>query len=204
MVGADAGNPLFRARGTAMNTTPASLLEQLRRLAATPAWNRFVHLYTPLLYTWAWRMGLQDSDAADLVQDVFTLLLQKLPAFEYDRGRSFRAWLRTVTVNRYRETGRRQRPAVGNGMAVAEDLAGPDPTSTFEEAEHRRYLVQRALELMQSDFQPSTWKACWETVVAGRPVGAVAAELGLTVKAVYLARSRVLRRLRQELAGLLD
>ena len=74
----------------------------------------------------------------------------------------------------------------------------------IEEEEYRRYLVRRALGLMQAEFEPATWKACWEFVVHDRPAAEVAAELGLSVNAVYLAKSRVLRRLRAELRGLLD
>jgi RNA polymerase sigma-70 factor (ECF subfamily) len=72
------------------------------------------------------------------------------------------------------------------------------------EEEHRRYLVRRALELMQGDFQPTSWKACWEHTVNARPAADVAAELGISENAVYIASCRVLRHLRQELAGLLD
>src|SRR5262249_5695765 len=82
--------------------------------------------------------------------------------------------------------------------------AGPGEAEAIEEEEHRRYLVDRALRLMQADFEPSTWKACWEYVVNSRPPAEVAAELGITVNAVHLAKARVLRRLRQELAGLLE
>ncbi len=64
-----------------MSTTPVSLLEQLRQPTAARAWPRFVELYAPLLYDWARRLGLQDADAADLVQDVFAILLRKLPEF---------------------------------------------------------------------------------------------------------------------------
>jgi RNA polymerase sigma-70 factor (ECF subfamily) len=80
----------------------------------------------------------------------------------------------------------------------------PDAAEAVWEAEYRQHLVGQAVRLMQGDFQPATWKACWGLVVEGRPVAEVAAELGLTLDAVYAARSRVLRRLRQELAGLLD
>jgi RNA polymerase sigma-70 factor (ECF subfamily) len=76
--------------------------------------------------------------------------------------------------------------------------------AAFEEAEYRQHLARRALELMQAEFPPATWKACWEVVVAGRPAAEVAAELAISIDSVYAAKSRVLRRLRQELAGLLD
>src|ERR1700730_18807813 len=85
--------------GPGMDRTPASLLEQVRNPADQEAWKRFVRLYTPLLFHWAHRIHLQDQDAADLVQDVFTVLFQKLPEFRYDPARSFRAWLRTVHLN---------------------------------------------------------------------------------------------------------
>lgn len=80
----------------------------------------------------------------------------------------------------------------------------PDPLTELAEAEYRCHLVHRALELMQAEFQTVTWKACWECVVRDRTAAEVAAELGITVNAVYLAKSRVLRRLREELQGLLD
>jgi RNA polymerase sigma-70 factor (ECF subfamily) len=108
-------------------------------------------------------------------------------------------------MNRWRDV-RRSPGAVAPQAAEAElmQLAGPDQTREMEEAEHREYLVRRALELMRREFQPSTWKACWEQVVNGRPAALVAAELGMSVNAAYLARSRVLRRVRQYLEELLD
>ncbi len=186
-----------------MDRTPASLLERLRWPGETQAWDRLVELYTPLLYSWARRMGLQESDAADLVQEVFTLLLQKLPEFDYDPQKSFRGWLRQVAANKWRE--KQRRAAVREGIAgFPADVAGPDPAEASWEDEYQRHLVRRALELMQREFQPTTWKACWEIVVQGRPAADVAAELKMTVGAVRAAKFRVLSRLRQELEGLLD
>jgi RNA polymerase sigma-70 factor, ECF subfamily len=186
-----------------MNTTPFSLLERLSRPESGLAWVRFVELYTPLLCYWARQLGLQDADTADLVQEVFAVLLTELPRFEQRPGRRFRGWLWTLLRNKWRQ---RRRRASGPPETVADvgELAGPDATEAVDEAEYRKYLVDRALQMMQSDFEPATWKACWECVVVGRPSADVAAELGLTVNAVKLARSRVLRRLREELAGLLD
>ena len=95
-----------------MQTTPPSLLERLRQPADEKAWQEFVDLYSPLLYQWARRAGLQEHDAADLLQDVFAHLLRKLPEFEYDRHKSFRGWLRTTTLNLWRD-GCRRRVAYG-------------------------------------------------------------------------------------------
>jgi RNA polymerase sigma-70 factor (ECF subfamily) len=180
-----------------------SLLDRLRRSAEQKAWTEFVDLYTPLLFHWARRLGLQESDAADLVQEVFAVLVQKLPEFEYKKGKRFRGWLWTILVNKHRERGRRAAALPVGGQADLEAVPGPDEAGA-DEAEYREFLVNRALELMKSDFHEATWKACWEYTVNGRPAAVVAAELGISVNAVHLAKSRVLRRLRQELKGLLE
>ena len=184
--------------------TPASLLERLRRPGDAQAWERFVELYVPMLYHWARRTGLQEADAADLVQEVLALLFCKLPEFRYDPNRSFRAWLHAVTLNKWREGLRRRPPLpVGDGRPAPEPAA-PDDVAAFEEAEYRQCLVRQALQALQGDFPPTTWKAFQEYVLAGRPAEQVAAELRLRVGTVYAAKSRILARLRQELDGLLD
>lgn len=188
-----------------MNTTPVSLLQRLRQPGEEQAWQRFAELYTPLLYYWTRHLGLQPQDAADLVQEVFALLVLKLPEFAYDQHKSFRNWLRTVTFNKWRDLRRRrgQQPHTGD-EAVLADLAVPDGIDSLSEAEYRESLIRRALQIMEADFQPTTWRACWEYVVKERPAAEVAAELGIRVGAVYVAKSRVLSRLRQELEGLLE
>lgn len=183
--------------------TPFSLLDRLRKPTSEEAWTRFVDLYTPLLYHWARRAGCSDDDAADLVQEVFVHLLRKLSLYRPEAG-SFRAWLRAVAVNRWHNLQRRKSLPLAPDSPAPDSLPGPEVTAQFEEAEYRRHLSGRALALMQKQFKPTTWKACWAVVVEGRPAAEVAAELGLGVGAVYMARSRVLARLREELAGLLD
>jgi RNA polymerase sigma-70 factor, ECF subfamily len=181
--------------------TPITLLERLRTPNEPSAWGRFVDLYTPVLFAWARQLGLSDPDAADLVQEVFVLLLQKLPEFRYERGKSFRAWLKTITLNKYREDRRRRVPlSAGEG----ELEAVPESAEAFWEQDYRDHLTRRALEVMKAEFQPTTWKAFWELVVNGRPGTEVAGELGVSVNSVYIARSRVLRRLRQELSELTE
>jgi RNA polymerase sigma-70 factor (ECF subfamily) len=184
--------------------TSASLLQRLRRPDDPAAWARFVQLYVPLLWYWARRTGLQEADAADLVQEVLILLYQKLPEFTYDGQRSFRNWLRTVTLNKWRESRRRRSPVPVEGGNALDAVACPDETLAIEEAEYRRHLVGQALEVLKGEFSATTWKAFEEYVLAGRPAEEVAAELGARPGTVYAARSRVLSRLRQELAGLLD
>jgi RNA polymerase sigma-70 factor (ECF subfamily) len=188
-----------------MTKTPTSLLERLRQPFEPEAWGRFVSLYTPLIYSWGRRAGLQEQDAADLVQDVFVTLLQVLPTFTYDRCQSFRRWLWTVTINKWRKDRKQPENRVIRGLGdKPEPTAATDDLEAAWEAEYRQHLANQALRLMRADFEETTWKACWETVAAGRPAASVAADLGLSVGAVHAAKFRVLNRLRRDLHGLLD
>jgi RNA polymerase sigma-70 factor, ECF subfamily len=184
--------------------TPVSLLERVCQHWDQEAWARFVELYSPLIFSWGQRCGLQPADCADLTQEVFTTLVQKLPEYTYDAHKSFRAWLRTVTLNlwrdRQRRTGTRRLP----GNDQLDEAAAADDVSVLAEDEYRRHLVGRALRILQSDFQPATWQSFWQHVVLGRPAADIARELGITVAAVYCGKLRVLNRLRQELRGLID
>lgn len=181
--------------------TPASLLERLHQAGDQEAWSRLVELYLPLVCYWARRAGLQDADVADLSQEVFAILYRTLPNFEYDGSKSFRNWLRTVTLNKWRELQRRRSELLFDDAGGVNHV--PGDAEDFWEAEHNSYLAARALQLMKSDFEERTWQACWAVVVEERPPAEVASDLGLSVAGVYAAKSRVLRRLRQELAGLL-
>jgi RNA polymerase sigma-70 factor (ECF subfamily) len=145
-----------------MHSTSTSLLQQLRQGSRTPAWERFVRLYTPLLFYWARRLGLQEQDAADLVQDVLVVLVRKLPEFQYEPGRSFRGWMRTILLNKWRD-----RPHPKPALPLDSDVQplAPADADALEEREYRLYLVGRALRLMTADFEPTTWRACWETVI---------------------------------------
>jgi RNA polymerase sigma-70 factor (ECF subfamily) len=184
--------------------TPASLLERLRQPEQEQAWERFVELYTPLLYYWAQRATGRDREAADLVQEVLTLLVRKLPEFSYDRNRTFRGWLRTVAHNCWRNLRRRAEVPREPGAPDLAELPAPESDEPFWEVEYRQRLVGRALELMRAEFQPATWQACWRCVVEGQAPAEVARELGISVGAVYMAKSRVLSRLRKELEGLVE
>jgi RNA polymerase sigma-70 factor (ECF subfamily) len=187
-----------------MNTTQVSLLERLRQPNEQAAWEHFVQLYTPLLCQWARRLGFQGQDEPDLVQDIFAILVRKLPEFRYDPQKRFRGWLWTVAANKARERRRQAALPVQASEDSLNDLPARDDTEAVSEAEYREYLVRRALELMQAEFEPTTWKAFWECVTAERPAADVAAELSISIDSVYAAKSRVLRRLRRELEGLLD
>jgi RNA polymerase sigma-70 factor (ECF subfamily) len=188
-----------------MTKTPTSLLERLRQPCEPEAWGRFVSLYTPLIYCWARHAGLQDQDAADLVQEVLTTLFRVLPTFVYDRKKGFRRWLKTVTLNTWRNNCKRwDRRGLMRQDDDLNQIAGRDDLEEFWEGEYRQHLATRALKVMQADFQETTWRACWEMVALGRPAADVAAELKLSIGAVYAAKFRVMDRLRQELGGMLE
>jgi len=186
-----------------IDQTPVSLLVRLRQPDAAEAWTRFVYLFTPLLDRWAHALGLQDADADDVVQDVFCILVKRLPEFVYDPHKSFRAWLWTVLRNAWKDRLQRRNLPLLPADAIDRRAAGEDDES-ITEVEYRHFLVGRAMQIMQSDFAPATWQAFWGVVVEERPGVEVARELGISVNAVYLARVRVLSRLRQELAGLVS
>lgn len=185
-----------------MPETSASLLQRLRQPAPMAAWVEFVELYTPLLFQWARRTGLQEADAADLVQEVFVVLVRKLPDFEYDPTKSFRKWPCTITLNKWRERWRQQ-AAITNDSTL-ERIPAPPEAEPFWETEYRQLLTRRMFEVMRRRFQPATWKACWEMVVEGRSAAEVGAELGLSPGAVRAAKFRVLGRLHAELAELCE
>jgi RNA polymerase sigma-70 factor (ECF subfamily) len=189
-----------------MASTPSSLLVRLGQPNASAHWERFVALYTPLLYTWTRRLNVPPQDAADLLQDLFTCLVEQFRSLSHDPKRSFRTWMRTLLVNRWRTwlQKRAARKVLADPKDRLEDVAVSEQVPEFEEEEYRRHVVFRALQLMQAEFQPATWNACWEYVVNGRPPEEIARELGVSVNTVYLAKSRVLRRLREELSDLLS
>jgi RNA polymerase sigma-70 factor (ECF subfamily) len=188
-----------------MTTTPVSLLQRLQQPDPAEAWGEFVTLYTPMLYFWARRLGLRQEDAADLIQDVFAILVVKLPAFSHDQGKSFRGWLRTVVTNKWRDHQRRARLPLGESpQKQLNILESSDGLEQLWDQEEQQYLVRHALEIMQRHFEPATWKACWGMVVEGKSAAELASTLGISENAVYIAKSRVLARLRIELEGLLD
>lgn len=193
-----------------MANTPLSLLERIRLEPRAEDWDRVVALYTPLLRDWLRRHPVQGADADDLVQDVLSVLVEKLPRFAHSgRTGSFRTWLRRILVYQlryfWRVNGRGANLAPGEAEAYLDELEAPEGELAREwDLEHDRYVTHRLLELIRGEFTPTTWEAFERYALQSRPPAEVAGELGLTVNAVLIARSRVLRRLREEATGLLD
>lgn len=187
------------------STTPVSLLVRLAQPSDGEAWRRFAALYSPLLFYWLQRLGCPASDASDVVQDVLIEVFRNIGRYRKQPGKRFRGWLWTITRNKSWEWLRRNSGPAREGIGTAPEVADRrNDLDDWIEANYREYLVDRALRLMKSDFELTTWQACWDHVVEGRDPADIARDLGITINAVYLAKSRVLRRLRLELDGLID
>ncbi len=194
-----------------MSDTSFSLLQRLRLQPDAASWQRLVELYTPLIHGWLRRHGVMAADADDLTQEVMAVVVRELPRFEHNQQRgAFRNWLRTITVNRLRMLwrARQSRPiATGDSdfLKVLDQLE--DPNSSMRQLwdqEHDQHVARRLMELVEPQFEPATWKAFRRVVLDGVKAATAAAELGMSVNAVLLAKSRVLARLRQEMQGLTD
>lgn len=182
--------------------TRGSLLLQLRDRNDSVSWSRFARLYTPLIDHWISQFGFDANDRSDLVQEVFVVLVGKVSSFQYDARQSFRAWLRTITVNKCRDFVRRSQRKTEPQLLELIEKAAADDTELLTEREYREFVSREALKWMKTHFSETTWRACWEHVARGRSAREVGASLGISENAVYLARGRVLSRLRQELDGL--
>ena len=191
-------------------TTRLSLLIRLRDTHDRIAWDQFVRLYAPLVYGFARRKGLQDADAADIAQDVLTSVAQQVRQWEYqpDRG-SFRGWLYTIARNRLRNwQASFARRLDGRGGDVHQASLNGHPQDEPDEkkwdAEYARQTFHWAAGLVREQVSDQTWQAFELTAVEGRTGPDVATELGITVGAVYLARSRVMARLKQHIQSIGD
>lgn len=194
-----------------MSETSVSLLERLRDRADPDAWRRLVDLYSPLIAGWLRRHGVPRSDVDDLVQEVLAVLVRRLPEFRHNRrAGAFRHWLRSILVNCLRQSGRARRhhPATPGAIdlaAILDQLEDPGSgLSGLWDREHDQHVARQLLEWVEPEFQPGTWRAFVGQVLEGASAGAVAAELGTTVNAVLIAKSRVLKRLRQQGRDLIE
>lgn len=201
------GRREHRAEPSSISST---LLERVRS-RRPEAWVRLAELYGPVVYRWCRKAGVPRDDALDLVQEVFAAVARDIDAFRRDRpGDSFAAWLRTITRHVYLHyfRSRRERPvALGGTDAQERILQVPEPEEATDANDPREVagmVLPAGLELVRAEFEPQTWEAFQRVAVEGQTPARVAMELGMSVDAVYQAKSRVLRRLRRELDGLLE
>ena len=186
--------------------TPIPWLEALAVASSEAGWERFVFLYEPFLRAQLRRYGLQNSDESDLVQEVFAVVLKRLGDFRHSgQTGAFRAWLREIVVHTAKHFfgQQRRRPALDAGD-WAEELADDDsPLAAEWDREHDRHVTARLLELVRAEFDETHYQAFRRTALDEQPTAEVAAALGVTPNVVYIARSRVLARLRAIGRGLI-
>jgi RNA polymerase sigma-70 factor (ECF subfamily) len=193
------------------DSTSTTLLGQARARNAR-AWEQLVFVYTPLVRWWCRCHGVrQPQDVDDVTQEVFATVAAKLAEFTEGPAGSFRKWLYTITRHKVGDHHRRSRaqPAAAGGSVGHDRLeelpaATADSSAEGQTVSERAILLRRALEVVRSEFEPRTWEAAWRVTVEGHGSADVAAALGMSAGAVHTARWRVLRRLRELLAGLLD
>jgi RNA polymerase sigma-70 factor (ECF subfamily) len=193
-----------------MLPTSQSLLDRLQNHEDTQAWQRLLAVYEPWLRGWLGRHQLQPADVDDLVQDILAVVNQKLPAFVHNgQPGAFRAWLRAILVNQVRaflRTHRHREALTAPTLPqVLDQLEGPASDASRQwDLEHNRHVVRRLLASVQSEFQPQTWEVFRLLVLENVPAAEVALRCGVQRNAVYVAKARVLARLRQELHGLME
>jgi RNA polymerase sigma factor (sigma-70 family) len=186
--------------------TQPSLLLRIRRPHDAAAWRQFVELYAPLVYGFLRKQGLQDADAADVAQDVLRTVATRIDELEYNPARgSFRGWLFAVVHSRladFRRRSQRQRALLAQAAAIAPERDPAEPSSAEWDLDYQRQVFHAAAERVRGDFSEASWRAFWLAAVEGRAAKEIAAELGLSPAAVYLAKARVMSRIRAEVESI--
>lgn len=194
-----------------MAETSVSLLKQVCDAPDSSAWLQLTDMYSPLLRAMLTRYDVQAADTDDLIQEVLLTVSRELPTFEHTgRAGAFRSWLRTILVHRLRDfwRSRTYRPVTPGGSSWAEildQLADESSEASREwNLEHDRHVMTRLLDHVRPRFEPKTWEAFRRQMFDGQRADVVAAELGMPLNSVYVARSRILSTLRREAEGLID
>jgi RNA polymerase sigma-70 factor (ECF subfamily) len=186
--------------------TSVSLLERLAGAPTDDDWRRLDELYRPLLRGWVARLGVPASDVEDLVQDVLFVVSRKIGKFERRGKGAFRAWLRKILANRVRDyfRGKKYLPSITRDSWLDEFELPDSALSRLWERDHDEHVAAELIKRVLGDFEPVTRQAFRRHVMEGEPAVEVAKALKLSLNSVLLAKSRVLKRVRQELAGLVD
>lgn len=193
-----------------MDTTSLSFLEQLREGPRDEAWSKMVQVYSPLLHRWLGRYQLQDPDRDDLVQETLTALLGELPAFEHNqRPGAFRRYLRTILYNRLQNHWRRRKsqPLAGDSECWdrLHELEDPDSNLSKQwDDDFEKHVLRQLLDMIRPEFQDSTWQAFERLALAGSTIEETSRALKITPNAAFIAKSRVLNRLKHMARSMLD
>jgi RNA polymerase sigma-70 factor (ECF subfamily) len=191
-----------------METTSTGLLDRLRQAGPdAPDWRRLHDIYLPMIQGWLGRIPDLGAERDDLAQEVLLVIVRELPSFEHRRDGAFRAWLRQITVNRTRAfwKERHQRPIPLSGNRILDELADSDSALARQlDREHDQHVFEKLLDVVQADFEKNTWLAFRKVALEQLPAAETARGLSMSVSAVIQAKSRVLKRLRDEARGMID
>ena len=188
-----------------MDPTSHTLIEKAS--AGVPeAWQRLDALYRPFIASWLTRHGVPHHDAEELTQEVLTVVYREMAGFAHSgHTGAFRHWLRQITLHRaqgYWRSNNLRRTAGEQGLDLLEDSSA-DLTARWDR-EHDAFVLTALLKQIAGEFEPTTIEAFRRVAFLGQAAAEVAHELGVSTRAVYIAKSRVLRRLREEARGLVD
>ncbi len=199
--------PAPKNEPTPAQLTSLTLLQRVRS-RDEEAWGQMHRLYRPFVLYWCVRWGVRNEDADDVAQDVFRATAAGLEGFRRDRpGDTFRGWLRGITHNMVLQHFRKAACHVlaeGGSDAMQHIHQVPAPSENDDPAEQIGQLHRRALDLVRGEFEDRSWQMFWQTAIEGRPPGDVGTDLGVSAAAVRQAKSRVLRRLKEEVGDLLE
>lgn len=188
--------------------TPRSLLNRLAEHPAEADWRRLLDLYQPFIAKWLSQAGVPEADSPDLSQDVLTAVVKEMPTFRHnDHTGAFRKWLRIVVVNRTRDYWRKRNTTqtASDNSRLLDELEDPSSGLSGQwEREHNSHVSRQLLLMVKDEFAATTWAAFRMQVIDGIKAAEVAAKLEITVNAALIAKSRVLRRLREEADGLVE
>lgn len=191
-----------------MQSTSQSLLGRIRSGPDGIAWQRWHSLYEPLIHGWLSRYRLIVADRDDITQNVLAVVVRRLPEFEHNgRVGAFRHWLKSITIFCLRDYWKSQQahPRAKSAMAILDNWADDrSELSQIWDLEHDRHIMRKLLALLRDEFSAETWAAFQGVVIDAEPAAVVAARLKISPNAVYIAKSRVLSRLRHEAAELID
>lgn len=190
-------------------TLSSSLLAGAKQMDSD-SWSRLVSTFGPVVYGWARASGVTESDASDVVQNVFASVARGIPSFERQKEKgSFRSWLATITRNRVRDYFRRQAKhdkAIGGTAAMERMQQQPDVADDLDSSicpdSALGTIQRRVMESVRAEFEDSTWQAFWMLTVENKTGAEVAEKLGVSLASVYQSKSRILRRMRKRLAEL--
>lgn len=181
--------------------TNPTLLDRIRKSSRDQdAWREFVDRYGDKIYRWCRSWKLQAADAEEVTQIVLVKLVEKMRSFTYDPSRSFRAWLKTVTHHAWQDYVDSQR--LGKWQEFMADPEAPRALEKSLEEEFQQAMLEEAMARVRDRVEPHTWEAFWLTTLEQAPGADVAAKLGMELPAVYMAKSRVQKMLREEIGRL--